>query len=377
MADKDFVVKNGIVTGSNSATFGNSVYFASNGNIGFGNSVPTDKVSIYGSFSSGNNNINGWVNSSSGYYGTVQTANQSSIDHNSLSNFSSNKHIDHTAVSISSGNGLTGGGDISSTRTLSVVSGTGTVVNATGVHVNSTYIGTISSNNTTYVNGKTEGNLNVNSATYATSAGSATNASAATNATYATSAGSATNATTATYVAGGSSGQILKSNGSTSVWGSGITSGSVATTTSGTTVPFTGIPSWAKRITFMLYRVSINSTDAVLLRLGTSSGYASSGYYGHWVSSIVGQGLAGANISTEFNIYGYWCSDGYYYNGSGTITNLTSNIWCLNSLIGNDSASVTCEAAGSVSLPSTLTSIQFFTSAGNSFDNGYINIFYE
>ena len=38
-------------------------------------------------------------------------------------------------------------------------------------------------------------------ATYATSAGSATNADAATNATYATSAGSATNATNATYAA--------------------------------------------------------------------------------------------------------------------------------------------------------------------------------
>jgi hypothetical protein len=83
-----------------------------------------------------------------------------------------------TVTSVGSGNGLTGGA-ITSSGTLSVLAnngitanstglfvtpGTGAVVNATGVHVNATYIGTISSNNTTFVNGKSEGNLNVNSA---------------------------------------------------------------------------------------------------------------------------------------------------------------------------------------------------------------------
>ena len=42
------------------------------------------------------------------------------VDHNSLNNYDANKHIDHTAVSISTGTGLTGGGDISATRTLSL-----------------------------------------------------------------------------------------------------------------------------------------------------------------------------------------------------------------------------------------------------------------
>lgn len=42
------------------------------------------------------------------------------VDHNSLSNFVANKHIDHTAVSITAGTGLSGGGDISATRTLNL-----------------------------------------------------------------------------------------------------------------------------------------------------------------------------------------------------------------------------------------------------------------
>jgi cytoskeletal protein CcmA (bactofilin family) len=42
------------------------------------------------------------------------------VDHDAASNFVDNEHVDHTSVSISTGTGLSGGGDISSTRTLSV-----------------------------------------------------------------------------------------------------------------------------------------------------------------------------------------------------------------------------------------------------------------
>ena len=37
-----------------------------------------------------------------------------------LSDYDANDHIDHTSVTITAGNGLTGGGDISATRTINV-----------------------------------------------------------------------------------------------------------------------------------------------------------------------------------------------------------------------------------------------------------------
>lgn len=46
------------------------------------------------------------------------------VDHNSLANFVANKHVDHSAVSISAGTGLSGGGDITSTRTLNLANTT-------------------------------------------------------------------------------------------------------------------------------------------------------------------------------------------------------------------------------------------------------------
>jgi hypothetical protein len=42
------------------------------------------------------------------------------VDHDSTTNFVANEHIDHTTVSISAGSGLSGGGTIAATRTLSL-----------------------------------------------------------------------------------------------------------------------------------------------------------------------------------------------------------------------------------------------------------------
>ena len=55
------------------------------------------------------------------------------INHDSLTGFVANEHIDHTSVSVTAGDGLTGGGTIASTRTLAVGAGTGITVNANDV----------------------------------------------------------------------------------------------------------------------------------------------------------------------------------------------------------------------------------------------------
>ena len=61
---------------------------------------------------------------------------ESNINHDNLSGFVANEHIDHSGVSITAGNGLTGGGDITATRTVTVGAGNGITVNADDVAVN-------------------------------------------------------------------------------------------------------------------------------------------------------------------------------------------------------------------------------------------------
>jgi hypothetical protein len=63
---------------------------------------------------------------------TIST-DDSAIAHDSLSGFVANEHVDHSGVSITAGNGLTGGGTIESTRTLTVDPHTGIAVTTDGV----------------------------------------------------------------------------------------------------------------------------------------------------------------------------------------------------------------------------------------------------
>ena len=80
--------------------------------------------------SSGNISASGNVIANS-FIGTFVGAFSGSaqIDHDSTTNFVANEHIDHSAVSVVAGTGLTGGGTIAANRTLNVIGGTGVTAN--------------------------------------------------------------------------------------------------------------------------------------------------------------------------------------------------------------------------------------------------------
>ena len=57
------------------------------------------------------------------------------VDHDATTNFVANEHIDHSAVSITAGVGLAGGGTLEATRDIAVGAGTGIQVNANDIEV--------------------------------------------------------------------------------------------------------------------------------------------------------------------------------------------------------------------------------------------------
>lgn len=86
--------------------------------------------------------VNADVNASAGIVYTKLNLAGSSIvsgsiqvDHDATTNFVANEHIDHTSVTMTAGAGLTGGGDISTTRTFNIGAGTGITVNADDIEV--------------------------------------------------------------------------------------------------------------------------------------------------------------------------------------------------------------------------------------------------
>jgi hypothetical protein len=157
-----------------------------------------------------------------------------------------------------------------------------------------------------------------------------------------------------------------------------IKSGTAVASTSGTSIDFTSIPSWVKRVTVMLDRVSTNGTSVVQLQLGTGSFTpTTSGYNGLSYISLTGTGSLVTNITTGMAIM----ADGsasYSRVGPIVINNITGNSWSM-SWCGGDSASARVgTAAATVSLSAALTGIRITTVNGtDTFDAGTINILFE
>ena len=68
------------------------------------------------------------------------TTTDADIVHDNLSGFVANEHIDHSGVTLTAGDGLTGGGDITTNRTFNVGAGVGVKVAANNVSIDSAEI---------------------------------------------------------------------------------------------------------------------------------------------------------------------------------------------------------------------------------------------
>jgi hypothetical protein len=151
-----------------------------------------------------------------------------------------------------------------------------------------------------------------------------------------------------------------------------LTQAAAVNTTSGTSFAFTGIPSWAKRITVMFANISTTGTSEFNIRLGTSTGYASSNY-NSMRGGLNNTGIAFNRVTDRFALGGQTATN--FSSGSFILTNLTANTW---TGIGNsgDTSTLANFIAGHCILPSTLDSLQFYITSGT-FDSGVLNIMYE
>src|SRR6056300_210037 len=73
-------------------------------------------------------------------FGDNVVSSSAQIDHDSTTNFVANEHINHSAVSMSAGAGLTGGGDLTTSRVLNIGEGTGITVSADSISTNDSEI---------------------------------------------------------------------------------------------------------------------------------------------------------------------------------------------------------------------------------------------
>lgn len=175
-------------------------------------------------------------------------------------------------------------------------------------------------------------------------------------------------------IAAGDSGKSLINNGTTASWGSSVILSTAQASTSGTSIDFTGIPSWVRRITVMFSGVSTSGTSNIQIQLGTSSGFTTSGYAG----SIANQ----SGTSTAANTVGFLVSINVaatdVISGQAIIGNITGNTWVSSSTIAFTNTIALRYGAGNIALSGTLDRVRITTAGGtDTFDAGTINIMYE
>lgn len=147
--------------------------------------------------------------------------------------------------------------------------------------------------------------------------------------------------------------------------------------TSGTAITFGSIPSWANRITMMLYGVSGSGTSPLLVQLGTASGFVTTGYNSN--------AEAVAAIASDYSSAGFLLensnSSTLLHSGIVQMARIDSNNWVYTSNLKRAAVSGTTTnayGAGDGTLAAVLTQVRLTTVGGtDTFDAGTVNIVYE
>lgn len=181
--------------------------------------------------------------------------------------------------------------------------------------------------------------------------------------------------------------QVLRRSGGTVGFGTitpssltqWMTQGTAVTPTTGTSVDFTSLPSWIKRVTVLLNGVSLSGAALLRFRLGTSSGFVTTGYNTtSWAfNSVTGNAIQ--QQSAGFAVYDAAPDTGDIYYGKIVFENISGNTWIGTGNFCQAGATTTVyNVNGSIALASALTQLQVTSSNGtDTFDAGTINIIYE
>jgi hypothetical protein len=153
-----------------------------------------------------------------------------------------------------------------------------------------------------------------------------------------------------------------------------MTLSTAVATTSGTAIDFTSIPSWVKKITVILNEVSTNSTNHMLIQIGSGSiettGYVSSG------SALPNAAMVSTASSTAGFLV-FHTNAGNTVTGQVIFTLTSSNIW-IGSVNGKNNTTTSIAGGGVKTTSGTLDRIRLTTTSGTDiFDAGSINILME
>ena len=149
-------------------------------------------------------------------------------------------------------------------------------------------------------------------------------------------------------------------------------------TTSGTSVSFTSIPSWARRITVLLDSFSATGADNLLIQLGDSGGFETTGYNSVTEYMIYTPTVAVGGFSSTAGIIVTAGAALNVITGSVVLNNISGNRWIATGQINFPTLNTTLGwTVGEKTLSDTLDRVRIVLTGSDSFDSGSVNIMYE
>ncbi|MXN51926.1 hypothetical protein GR158_12410 [Shinella sp. AETb1-6] len=144
-----------------------------------------------------------------------------------------------------------------------------------------------------------------------------------------------------------------------------------------TALSFPSIPAGVKRITVSFVNFSTNGTSNPVVQLGTSGGYAATGYVGS-ASNVTGSSVTSSNLSAGFRTQNSVIA-ATTFQGQMIITRVAGNSWACVSTVGSSDTTATGLCGGYIALVGELDRLRMTTEGGsNTIDNGSIvNVLYE
>lgn len=146
---------------------------------------------------------------------------------------------------------------------------------------------------------------------------------------------------------------------------------------SNTFIDFTGIPTWAKRITVMFDRISLDGTTSLLIQLGDPGGIEDTNYRGSG-ARITAAAVTAATFTEGFGFNNLLLNN--RFSGSTAITNLSGDTWTASGTLGADiGTEFVCLTSGCKVLGGgPLDTIRVASFNGTSvFDTGSISVAYD
>jgi hypothetical protein len=155
-----------------------------------------------------------------------------------------------------------------------------------------------------------------------------------------------------------------------------LISGTAVATTSGTSIDFTGIPSWVKRISVIFNGISTNSTDKLIVQIGSGS-LTTSGYVGRGSYILNPNGVSVINVTAGLAVEAFG-SGTETRTGIMTIALLGSNTYVSSSQVASNGNLALGFGNSTITLSGAIDRLRVTTIAGTDiFDAGSVNILYE